>query len=263
MDPSEPENKMCRTLPLTQISKSIPLGDCQKLWGTYLKPQHLADGHFPATIFWFPLRQTPSKIASTLYTYDKATRLFESFGKEAHLCLIFLKCLENINLKVSAGHNQGPTVVHQVNLDSPDMSEVRKRRTDFRKHLQQCQGIPAQTVTCDYEVNVVSTKGNSTAHQKMHILHYLPGTNKSASSKHLHGNSRMPIVGVAAPLLLNKETAWSNGHIFSFLPLPLETCNNTQLPVYVNGFFALDQNRRHVKWQTEETNKEPDVSINV
>ena len=40
----------------------------------------------------------------------------------------------------------------------------------------------------------------------------------------------------------------SDGHIFCFLPLPLEENSTTGLPVHVNGFFALEQNRKHIKW---------------
>ena len=42
------------------------------------------------------------------------------------------------------------------------------------------------------------------------------------------------------------------GHLFCFLPLPLESKSLTGLPVHVNGFFALSQNRRHLKWPSAD-----------
>lgn len=39
-----------------------------------------------------------------------------------------------------------------------------------------------------------------------------------------------------------------DGRIFCFLPLPMEQGYSTGLPVFINGFFALEQNRKHLKW---------------
>ena len=38
--------------------------------------------------------------------------------------------------------------------------------------------------------------------------------------------------------------------MFCFLPLPLEQKSATGLPVHVNGYFSISQNRRHLKWPT-------------
>ncbi|XP_053401273.1 sacsin-like [Mercenaria mercenaria] len=59
-----------------------------------------------------------------------------------------------------------------------------------------------------------------------------------------------PYVGVATPLHGMSEEF--EGHVFCFLPLPREGERLTGLPVHVNGFFALSQNRHHMKWETEE-----------
>ena len=40
------------------------------------------------------------------------------------------------------------------------------------------------------------------------------------------------------------------GHVFCFLPLSLEQKSSTGLPVHVNGYFSISQNRRHLKWPT-------------
>ncbi|XP_015771481.1 PREDICTED: sacsin-like isoform X1 [Acropora digitifera] len=44
----------------------------------------------------------------------------------------------------------------------------------------------------------------------------------------------------------------SLGHLFCFLLLPVQKTSLTGLPVHVNGFFALSQNRRHIKYPTAE-----------
>ncbi|KAG0697189.1 Sacsin [Chionoecetes opilio] len=59
MDPSEPEDKMCRSLPLASLSQVLPPPACQRAFAHRLTTHHQATGHFPATLFWFPLRQSP------------------------------------------------------------------------------------------------------------------------------------------------------------------------------------------------------------
>ena len=40
-----------------------------------------------------------------------------------------------------------------------------------------------------------------------------------------------------------------SGRLFCFLPLPLDAASSLMgLPVHVHGFFALEQNRKYVKW---------------
>lgn len=262
MDPHLPQSESCCEVPLNRLSQILPLQDCLQLWGEYLNSQHILEGNFPGTIFWFPLRQIPSALSDTVYTHDHVEGLFESFSREAHLCLTFLKSLESISLKTITGlGDPQPVIRHQVQLTSPDMPQIQQKRRDFRHQLQQCNGHPSRPLMCNYEVTIRSNEGSRVEEQKMHILHYLPSTDGSStqSSRGEHGSKHMPLVGVAGPTTLN-PTPWSHGHIFCFLPLPQEPDNSTHLPIQVNGFFALDQNRRHVKWRTEESNDEPDVS---
>jgi hypothetical protein len=42
----------------------------------------------------------------------------------------------------------------------------------------------------------------------------------------------------------------SSGHIFCFLPIPLTGESLTGLPLHVNAFFSLEDNRRHLKFGT-------------
>ncbi|XP_069938670.1 sacsin [Cherax quadricarinatus] len=281
MDPSEPENKMCRIISLKKLTSICPLDDCLRLWSCYISTQNITDGQFPATLFWFPLRQSPSDISNTIYTYNHVITLFESFSIEASLCLTFLKSIEKICLKRINKWNKSPVTTHEVKLISPIMTEVQQKRKVFKQKLVECKGCPSQTITCDYEVTVESVRCNQTKQQMMHILHYLPGSSDPSTVTWRGEDSckHMPLVGIAAPVTAHSvasptathsdetsittgRTTLNTGHIFCFLPLPLETDNKTNLPVQINGFFALDQNRRHVKWKTEENSIEPDVLWN-
>ena len=58
-------------------------------------------------------------------------------------------------------------------------------------------------------------------------------------------------VMVAAPLLVEPGGALE-GRVAVMLPLPKSQTTNTTLPVVVNGFFALGENRRVLKLETSD-----------
>ena len=57
---------------------------------------------------------------------------------------------------------------------------------------------------------------------------------------------------MALPAGLSLQTPDFQGHVFCFLPLPVQNTSLTGLPVHVNGFFALNQNRCLVKFPNAE-----------
>ncbi|XP_047484066.1 sacsin-like [Penaeus chinensis] len=263
MDPSEPERTMCRTLPLEKLTSIIPQEKCTELWGDYLTTQSLSNGYLPATIFWFPLRQTPSDISATIYTSDHMGRLFHSFRVEAPGCLTFLKSLEKLSLKIRYGNGGEDDLFLEVALKSSNMEQVRCARRTFKRQLEECNGSPVATLSCMYDVTISTiTAEDGNNEQKLCILHYVPGPGGPAPVWHGDPSQHhMSHVGIAAnmdPISSQK----SAGQIFCFLPLPPEPTNNTNLPVQVHGFFSLSQNRRHVKWMTAEGGQEPDVLWN-
>lgn len=75
-------------------------------------------------------------------------------------------------------------------------------------------------------------------------------SDKLKSLVHDKDLSYSPFVGVAVPL--SDTTGDFKGHIFCFLPLPQEKKSLTGLPVHVNGYFAMSQNRRHLKWASAD-----------
>ncbi|XP_063598910.1 sacsin-like [Penaeus indicus] len=262
MDPSEPERTMCRTLPLEKLTSIIPEDKCTELWGDYITTESLSNGYLPATIFWFPLRQTPSDISATIYTPDHMGRLFHSFRVEAPGCLTFLKSLEKLSLKIRHGNGREDLFL-EVALKSSNMEQVRCARRTFKRQLEECNGSPVATLSCMYDVTIRTfTAEDGNNEQNLCILHYVPGPDGPAPMWHGDPSQHhMSHVGVAAnmdPISSQK----SAGQIFCFLPLPPEPINNTNLPVQVHGFFCLSQNRRHVKWMTDEGGQEPDVLWN-
>ncbi|KAK4303244.1 hypothetical protein Pmani_024834 [Petrolisthes manimaculis] len=138
-----------------------------------------------------------------------------------------------------------------------------KREKNLRQILHQCEGRSSKSITSQYQVTIHNTKDGQVNKQTMLVLHYLPGQQDKYCIKY-KGNKRhryIPLVGVAVPTQ-PIATPGAQGSLFTFLPLPLDPANATGLPVQVNAYFTLDQNRRHVKWRTHESSKEPDVIWN-
>ena len=95
----------------------------------------------------------------------------------------------------------------------------------------------------------------SAANTKKHsflVTNYFCGGQVSSTFKKLMTDkalSYLPMVGVAMALPTGPrlQTPDIKGHVFCFLPLPVQQTSLTGLPVHVNGFFALNQNRRYIK----------------
>jgi sacsin len=97
------------------------------------------------------------------------------------------------------------------------------------------------------------------------VNEYYDGVNVSAQLQKLVHDPTLgyrPLVGTAMKLKNPKKQSTDDedideetmekpeGQVFCFLPLPKEQQSPTGLPVHVNGYFSVSQNRRHLKWPT-------------
>lgn len=59
-----------------------------------------------------------------------------------------------------------------------------------------------------------------------------------------------------------QDTAFEpEGQVFCFLPLPVTERSSTGLPVHVNGYFSISQNRRHLKWPMKGQDYKSDKAL--
>jgi len=82
------------------------------------------------------------------------------------------------------------------------------------------------------------------------VTNYHCGGPISAAFRKLQQDSDLrllPVIGTAMILDEQRVPDWI-ARTFSYLPLPRDGSTNTGLPVHVNGAFALEANRKHVKW---------------
>jgi sacsin len=83
------------------------------------------------------------------------------------------------------------------------------------------------------------------------IVNYLKGGDISDKLRQLMKDKELGyphIVGLAASIDEHSNFTSTSGHVFCYQPLPQENVSMTGLPVHINGFFSLSQNRRHVRW---------------
>ncbi|XP_046556548.1 sacsin-like [Haliotis rubra] len=110
-------------------------------------------GHYPGTIFWFPLRTNISKLSDNLYTEKKVMDLFQAFKAEASITLLFLKSIEKIQLYRRLG---GKTEIQfSLQLSQDCLQHVRAEKKDFMRKVKQVQGeIPPSSLQSELIVTV-------------------------------------------------------------------------------------------------------------
>ena len=213
-------------------------------------------GFYDGTLFRFPLRSTPSILSETVYSADKVETLFESFKADAHLMLLFLQHLEDIELYVRDKLEPVPRKVFQVKIAEESLQTVRAKRKEFHQKIAPGKVMPAPVaVTYPITIETVNFDFQGAGNAKQHsflVTSYLCCGQVSSTFENLISDkvlSYLPSVGVAMPLPtgLKSHAPDVQGHVFCSLPLPVQKTSLTGLPVHVNGFFALSQNRRYIK----------------
>ena len=209
-------------------------------------------GFYDGTLFRFPFRTKPSELSETLYSAEKMDTLFESFEADAHLVLLFLQHLESIELYVREESESDPERIFQVRIANQSLQIVRAKRKEFLVKIKPGK-VMTESITVTYPVTIETVKFDSPVNQHSFLVtNYFCGGEVSLRFKRLMLDRELnylPTVGVAMALPTGPklETSDIKGHVFCFLPLPVQRRSLTGLPVHVNGFFALSQNRRYIK----------------
>ncbi|KAJ8319970.1 hypothetical protein KUTeg_001557 [Tegillarca granosa] len=126
-----------------------------------------------------------------------------------------------------------------------------EKKGSFKNKVSELNGeLPVTSISSTYEVTITTNNDKKCFEMDWIIVNYIQGMRESPENLRSLAKdpdlSYSPYVGVAYPF--TSDGMAETGHVFCFLPLPLEKKSLTGLPVHVNGLFALEQNRRHVKW---------------
>jgi len=237
---------------------------------------------FNGTLFRLPLRSTAQAESSLLskrsLSRDDALEILGTLKTEATAMLLFLKCVERIDLLVWSEGEEAPRVTFSCGLTNSN-AKLRELRSFINSSTQtsapKLGGGAAATATAtakepepirgsktaDYQL-VISCDDNGEKYtETWEICNQLGGdaVNQIANHKDNSLLRLVPWAGVAAFIGDSRgqaivESAVSaaasgakstkSGLAYCFLPLPVFT----KLPVMVNGFFELSSNRRDV-WQ--------------
>ncbi|XP_076101811.1 sacsin-like isoform X2 [Mytilus galloprovincialis] len=263
LDPHQKNaNHVCINMKLNKLhkyKKQLDISYClNALDGLFDFSQETLDsGEFNGTLFRFPLRDVKTNLSDNVYDIAKISDLFNAFKAEASVELLFLNCIEKIELYDKDGyklHKSDEPPFFTVKISESCLDDVRAKRSEFHTHMQSVgRKIAEQTFSTKVDVKIETQSGSgNNADQSWFVLHCLKGGNLSQELATLSQDealSNSPYVSIAVPKDMDTDF---KGHVFCLMPLPLEDESLTGYPIHVNGHFALSQNRRHVKWPTAD-----------
>ena len=220
---------------------------------------------YNGTLFRFPLRNVMREKRVSSHTYDihKLRDLLHALRNEAKCILIFLRSVRTVEV-FEIGENGARSNILKISISELPHDRLGQRRANFQVNLK--RSFAAQS----FGIRDTLT---DTVHVQVEVTHYGPST-RTESSKWLVSNQvgtksdevrRMakdlkvfPWVSVA--LETSASPTRIGGRVFCVLPLPIEvTCG---LPVYVNGTFSLNDERRELKWRGIERQNDPSALWN-
>jgi len=232
----------------------------QELFGA--TQQVFENGFFPGTMFRFPFRGegVSSDLCQTTYSLKKARDLFSSLEAEAHVILLFLKNIEKIEVYEKV-ESSLPKKIMSLEISAELKSVVIEKRNEFVNMIEkQRSGELHEAASIAYMMSTDFMKppiAESPDRKTWLISHYY-GRQHDLNTANGPGDSLglLPWVAVALPVISNTDSpAYMNqpdGHVFCFLPLPQDSESPTGLRFHVHGYFAVDQNRRHIKKRSAE-----------
>ena len=209
--------------------------------------------HYSGTLFRFPLRTQPSQLSTKIYTREMVHNLFDSFKNEAGVILLFLKNVDSISLYEREDRGE---IFHLYTAEVSQKSrdEVRKKRQDLIRNITADWDFTVNTTFYHLEIEK-KCPGKPSEKNEWFVANQV-GTGEKKLIELAQSLMLLPWIGIAFPVESNDT--YSLGRIFCFLPLPPDGDCRTGLPVQVNGYFGLTDNRRALKWpgpdcQNDET----------
>ena len=223
------------------------------------------DDHFPlrnSTMFRFPLRTeemaSHSKISDRPVTLEKLTEMMESLKGELFEVLLFVNNVRKITL---CDIDENGEVVNSYFVKAEISEKDSLVRQSFSTYVKDIGGsvkqngnespTEAAVKTCSYVLNLEDSSGNKERWLIVQRIGFERKVNDSIIDAYQkHDLGMLPRGGVACLLQrtsVENEPVDRRKKVYCFLPLPIET----DLPVHINGHFALDHEARTNFWRNE------------
>ena len=223
-----------------------------------------------STMFRFPLRTkemaNDSKLSTSPVTLEALDDMMEALKGELFEVLLFVNNVRKITLcEIDKATGK---VVNSYFVEAEMSDEDAAKRQQFITYVKQitkngnqrdlfvCGGIEVKK--CSYVLKLRDSLGNDEKWLIVRQVGFESEVKTSILDAYKRGDLGMLPRGGVAYLLEKKSNQRKSGanqkKAYCFLPLPLET----NLPVHVNGHFALDHEARRNLWKDETTDYRSD-----
>ena len=201
------------------------------------------------TLFRFPLRNKQSKLSSKIWSIDGVQKLIESLKAEAKYLLLFLQCVTSIKI-VKITPSERYSLLFKVSATDDDVERISQQKLSLCRRVKATfpTGCEPQVI-CDishFSIKLLNKDSTTSSHEWI-IVNQI-GSEDSQVRALAKSQAVLPWVGTAFELTASSH--YEDGHIFCFLPLPVE--DHAPFAVHVHGTFAVSSNRRALKWESQE-----------
>jgi len=212
------------------------------------------------TMFRFPLRTEQmakdSDLSEQAITNETVDQLFDKFRTEVFDCLLFVNNVTTISVsQINAGgrklSNSYNVTVRMSDFDLSvrqkfyqELASVAKKIQSDKMTLDQ---IPVKEAV--YKMSIIDSEGYEETwlvSQRIGLVGDVKVPQCVSDAVRSKDLALLPRGGVAA--LLESRGERRQSRVFCFLPLPVKT----DLPVHINGHFALDHEARRNLWQDDD-----------
>ena len=239
--------------------------------------------YFDGTLFRLPLRTKTSDISKKLYLPSKVNKLFKKIMDLSANMLIFNQNIQEIKIFHMSKTEKDPTKL-QICFEVSKNETHLKRNVEFqanivnevtkRKAEKSLKDNPLQVLSKieisgkRHNDSFLSKKKNKNV--RTFVGKWLVSWSTCVGGKSIcvsddDENGALPLGGVAVPVTYDKKSRltfvplksldnhfFTTGHLFFFLPLPIEH----DFPFHINSQFSVTSDRRHL-----ETNNEDDMNL--
>lgn len=212
----------------------------------------IRNGHCEGSLFCLPLRKEPSELSKTVYTEQRLKELIAMFAQEGNLNILFLRNVTCI--KIYQNSINGMSLLYSARKNER-FYEQKKQYEEKKKEniLNECfqQIIKVNNVI---EISEESTTvGPWTSHANYtYFVSEQFGLEATENNIFLDDDlNYLPSLSIAYPIKGDDP----GGHVFCGLPLPLQEKRMTGLPIHVQGYFALGEDRKDLIWDSSTVSK--------
>ena len=213
---------------------------------------HLPNNLNKGTLFRFPLRteksfQTTELLDKTLIkqhmSISKIEKIVNDWAHKIQDALLFLSHIKQFSFYVIDDHNVALKLSYEMNV-----SDYSQRQREVFHHKLNSYKSDNKPFIVTYPIELTIVEPRCTKVTKKWLIQNGVGDVSKSPQEQVSHDSAQPKHGIAAPLE-GDSRLW--GNVFCFLPLPVVT----NLPVHVNGQFALSSNRRSLWSGSTEDSK--------